>query len=245
MLKRCKHVRVQEVVDVFQTPEQVAVVLVRYAKGLKDALADGNLYAPQEVGQVIRQSGEGLAFLHGEGVVHRDIKPDNLMLTFSGDVVICDFGLAVALPSGGVSCTSVAGTESYHAPEVHLLNIQGPPADVWALGCVGAWLIGVFVSSMDIGALCRTDDGVSTAPGSTTESEPSSPQCLGWDAAVRLALNKALDSMRLSRQLWGGGIELIRHMLEPIADRRIAAHKVAVDQWCSRRAPTAPLSCPS
>ncbi len=78
---------------------------------------------------------EGLAAIHGSGVVHRDFKPDNLLRMADGRLVISDFGLATdAATAPGV--TVMIGTPHYMAPEV----LAGEPAttrsDVWALGVV-------------------------------------------------------------------------------------------------------------
>ena len=106
-----------------------------YPASLAIALADGPLPEPQLVG-IMRDVAEALAFAHAQGVVHRDIKPDNILLTPEGQAVVSDFGIARAV-SGYVSATGVnmtIGTPHYLSPE----QAQGRPldgrSDLYSLG---------------------------------------------------------------------------------------------------------------
>ncbi len=88
---------------------------------------------------VVRQAAAGLAAAHRVGVVHRDIKPDNLLLGDDGSVKVADFGIARFLHDATTTMTSsgeVVGTSYYLSPEAALGRPVGPPADVYALGCV-------------------------------------------------------------------------------------------------------------
>jgi serine/threonine protein kinase len=80
------------------------------------------------------QIAEGLAKAHAAGVVHRDLKPDNLMLTEDGYVKILDFGIAARLDHGDGEKASISGTPFYMAPE----QIRGvpptPATDIYAFG---------------------------------------------------------------------------------------------------------------
>ena len=57
---------------------------------------------------------QGMRYLHSKGVIHRDLKPDNLLLTSSGEIRVCDFGLARVQASGSMSVNK--GTPAYMAP---------------------------------------------------------------------------------------------------------------------------------
>ena len=77
-----------------------------------------------------------LTFLHDQcGIIHRDVKLSNLLLTRRGTLKLADFGLAAELVPG-VTHRSFCGTVDFMAPEVFRGLEQGPPRDVWALGCV-------------------------------------------------------------------------------------------------------------
>ncbi|KAJ1284964.1 hypothetical protein BS78_03G245000 [Paspalum vaginatum] len=74
----------------------------------------------------------GLAYLHARAVVHGDVKPANVVLGADGRAKLADFGCARAL---GAAKRPIGGTPAFMAPEVARGEEQGPPADVWALGC--------------------------------------------------------------------------------------------------------------
>lgn len=85
----------------------------------------------------------GLAEAHGRGIVHRDIKPDNLLVSTEGRVKVADLGLAKAQPGSGHSLSlqsAVMGTPQYMAPEQWDTPEVGPAADVWALGA-SMWFV--------------------------------------------------------------------------------------------------------
>ncbi len=88
---------------------------------------------------VLEQIARGLDAAHGAGVVHRDLKPQNVMLTPEGKVVILDFGMARHLPSPQLTQTGfVTGTPAYMAPEQILEEPVDGRADVYAAAMV-AW----------------------------------------------------------------------------------------------------------
>ncbi|HMF43536.1 MAG TPA: protein kinase [Polyangia bacterium] len=106
----------------------------------------------------------GLAAIHAAGIVHRDVKPDNMLRADDGRLVLSDFGLATDLPDNTMVSVFV-GTPHYMAPEVR----EGDPAtarsDVWSLGVV---LHEVFFGKRPERRASRTAPGVSM--GSTTSS---------------------------------------------------------------------------
>jgi serine/threonine protein kinase len=98
---------------------------------------------------LLHQAALGLAHAHGRHLVHRDIKPANLFVCRQGqdyDVLkVLDFGLVRPENTPGHTLitgdAAVAGTPAYMAPEYVTGESVGPPADLYALGCVGYWLL--------------------------------------------------------------------------------------------------------
>jgi serine/threonine protein kinase len=85
---------------------------------------------------VLREVLKGIEFMHASQRIHRDLKSDNILLSYAGDVKIGDFGAAAQLTAERVSRTTVIGTPCWMAPE----QIKGDPydckVDIWALGIV-------------------------------------------------------------------------------------------------------------
>lgn len=92
---------------------------------------------PGDAAEVIRQAAIGLAQAQRAGVVHRDVKPSNLVVTTQGAVKVTDFGLAKALQEDlSITATGVfVGTPDYLAPEQAMGEEVDARADVYALGC--------------------------------------------------------------------------------------------------------------
>lgn len=88
----------------------------------------------------------GLKYIHSAGIMHRDLKPKNILVNSSCDLKICDFGLARAnipsLQNQSAELTSYIATRWYRAPEVLLSWKQYTNAiDVWSVGCIFAEII--------------------------------------------------------------------------------------------------------
>jgi serine/threonine-protein kinase len=114
-------------------------IVMEYVEGrsLRDVIrSDGPIDAPQAA-EITAEIASALAFAHRTGVVHRDVKPGNVLITQSGIVKVTDFGIARAGASDGLTQTgSVMGTATYFSPEqAQGLAVDGR-SDVYSLGIV-------------------------------------------------------------------------------------------------------------
>ncbi|MET9957351.1 serine/threonine-protein kinase [Streptomyces sp. NPDC006339] len=106
---------------------------------LADELATGGPLGPERLAEVGAQVAAGLAGAHERGIVHRDIKPGNLLRAADGSVKIADFGIArfVDDPAAALTTTGqIMGTGAYLAPERAEGRSAVPASDVYSLGCV-------------------------------------------------------------------------------------------------------------
>jgi len=103
---------------------------------LAEVLAGGPLHAVQAM-DIIAQAATGLRVAHAAGLIHRDVKPANLLLAPGSIVKITDFGIAHAVGSAAVTPSGqMMGTPGYHAPEQVAGEPVTPASDLYALGVV-------------------------------------------------------------------------------------------------------------
>lgn len=97
----------------------------------------GGRLSPDDTVRYGTQIAAALAHAHARGVVHRDIKPHNILFTDDGLVKVTDFGIARALAAtGGTATGTILGSPSYISPEQASGAVAGPPSDIYSLGVV-------------------------------------------------------------------------------------------------------------
>src|SRR3712207_654678 len=99
--------------------------------------------APRDAVDILTQACRGLDYAHRNGVIHRDVKPGNLLVNQDHVVKLADFGIAKAVDDSDITKVgSVVGTAAYLSPEQARGEAAGPPSDLYALGVVAYQLLG-------------------------------------------------------------------------------------------------------
>jgi tRNA A-37 threonylcarbamoyl transferase component Bud32 len=120
------------------TDEESVLIVMEYVEGttLQAAITRGAL-EPERVVEIIRDVAAGLDHAHAHGVVHRDVKPANILLRRDGVAKLADLGIATAAERTSITRSDIVlGTASYMAPEQLAGERAGPAADVYALAAV-------------------------------------------------------------------------------------------------------------
>ncbi len=117
----------------------VIYLAMRYLSGptLAELIEQVGPMQPKDIRRILVQSARALGYAHDQGVVHRDVKPDNIMFKESGEVVMCDFGIAKAASGTSLTGTGVAvGTPLYMSPEQVTAKPLDGRSDLYSLGIV-------------------------------------------------------------------------------------------------------------
>ncbi len=118
---------------------RVIYFVMKFLRGkpLSSVLAARGALTPGEIRQVLSQVARALAYAHKSGIVHRDIKPDNIMFDEHGQAVVTDFGIAKAATGGKLTGTGMSiGTPHYMSPEQARAQTLDGRSDLYSLGVV-------------------------------------------------------------------------------------------------------------
>ncbi|KAK9470041.1 kinase-like domain-containing protein [Dipodascopsis tothii] len=141
-LKKLNHVNVANLIEVLDNPHEdsLYMVLEWCGKGVIMSVSMDHVAEPYDEEQCrlyFRDLIMGIEYLHAQGIVHRDIKPDNLLLSDDDVLKIVDFGVSEMFEKDNDAMVRVAGTPPYLAPElctVPQAEYSGRAADIWAMG---------------------------------------------------------------------------------------------------------------
>ncbi|HEX2181416.1 MAG TPA: Stk1 family PASTA domain-containing Ser/Thr kinase [Rubrobacteraceae bacterium] len=133
------HANIVSIFDRGESEDGTYYIAMEYLPGgtLKDRIISKGALTPRTAAAVALQIAEALCAAHERGVIHRDIKPHNILITESGDVKVTDFGIARAASSSTMTRTgSILGTAHYISPEQAMGEPVGPASDLYSLGVV-------------------------------------------------------------------------------------------------------------
>jgi serine/threonine-protein kinase len=182
------------IVTVFDVGEDLGMsyIVMEFIEGqtLTAWMKKGRLSVPQ-IKHVVYNAGLGLAYAHDNGVFHRDVKPDNIMLTKAGAVKVMDFGIARVMDSSLTKTGSVMGTPAYMSPE----QVNGHKVD----GRSDIFSLGVILYELLTGRKPFKGDSMPSLMFAIMKEEPTKPSTVDtaispvWDPILEKALAKNRD----------------------------------------------------
>ncbi|XP_037097244.1 cyclin-dependent kinase-like 1 [Syngnathus acus] len=143
MLKQLKHGNLVNLIEVFRRKRKLHLVFEYCDHTVLHELERHPQGVPEHLARSITwQTLQAINFCHKHNCIHRDVKPENILITKQHVIKLCDFGFARILTGPCDSYTDYVATRWYRAPELLVGDTQyGPPVDVWAVGCVFAELL--------------------------------------------------------------------------------------------------------
>ncbi|XP_053140146.1 serine/threonine-protein kinase 36 isoform X2 [Hemicordylus capensis] len=136
IMRGLHHPNIVQMLDSFETDKEV-VVVTDYAEGeLFQILEDDGNLPEEQVQDIASQLVSALYYLHSHRILHRDMKPQNILLGKGGVIKLCDFGFARAMSIHTMVLTSIKGTPLYMSPELVEEKPYDHTADLWSVGCI-------------------------------------------------------------------------------------------------------------
>ena len=136
ILRGLFHENIILLLDSFETNTEFCLVTELAQGELFEILEDDKCLPEPEVRKIAQQLVNSLYYLHSQRVIHRDMKPQNILISANGIVKLCDFGFARTMSTNTIVLTSIKGTPLYMAPELVKELPYNQSVDIWSLGVI-------------------------------------------------------------------------------------------------------------
>jgi serine/threonine-protein kinase len=201
---------------------------------LRELLAERGPMPPHAVVAVLRPVLGGLAAAHRAGLVHRDVKPENVLISDEGDVKIADFGLVRAVAAAGITSTSVIlGTAAYLSPEQVSDGNAGPRSDVYSAGVLTYELLTgrtPFTGDTALSVAYQRLDHDVPQPSAVIDGVPTQFDALVTRATARDPADRYADAIEMANEVDAIAEELALPPFRVPAPRNSAQHRSAALQ---------------
>ncbi|ESZ95100.1 negative regulator of the PHO system [Sclerotinia borealis F-4128] len=233
LMKELKHENIVSLHDVIHTENKLMLVFEHMDKDLKkymDTSGDRGALPPPTIKSFMHQLLKGIDFCHQNRVLHRDLKPQNLLINMKGQLKLADFGLARAFGIPVNTFSNEVVTLWYRAPDVLLgSRTYNTSIDIWSAGCIMAEMY----------------TGRPLFPGTTNEDQlvrifriMGTPSERTWPGISQFTEYKTNFQMYATQdlrvilpQIDPIGIDLLQRMLQVRPELRISAHDALSHPW--------------